>query len=224
MSWSFNDKVVLVTGASAGAGLATARAFAAAGAAVVLADLHEASVRASAEALVGARCKAIAIGCDVADDAQVAAMVDRTVARFGRVDVAFNHEGDTRGIAICMKHELRQMLRQRGGAIVNCVRTDDPTGGRSIDASRFVLGLTKIAAMDYAAKGIRVTALCPGTLTAPTRGGAGGGDPEEVARAALWLCSPWARHLMGIPSPWTVSLQRAEIASEARALAHEAWG
>jgi len=224
MSWSFSDKVVLVTGAGAGAGLATVRAFAAAGAAVVLADLDEASACAAAEALADAGCNAIAIGCDVADEAQVAAMVDRTVARFGRVDIAFNDEGDTRGVAICMRHELRHMLRQRAGSIVNCLRREGPTGGRSIDESHGVLDLTRIAAMDYAAKNIRVTALDPGTLSAPTRGGSSGGGPEEVARAALWLCSPWARHLMGIPSPWTASLRRAEMASEAHALADEAWG
>jgi NAD(P)-dependent dehydrogenase (short-subunit alcohol dehydrogenase family) len=224
VNWSFSDKVVLVTGAGAGAGLATARAFAAAGAAVVLADLHEASARSAAAALVGAHCKAIAIGCDVADDAQVAALVDRTVARFGRLDVAFNHDGDARGVALCMKHELRQMLRQHGGAIVNCIRVGGPAGVRANDPSGGILDLTRIAAMDYAAKGVRVTALDPGTLATPARAQLGGGAPEEIARAALWLCSPWARHVMGIPSPWTVSLRRAEVASEARALASEAWG
>ncbi len=129
----FSGKVALVTGAAAGMGLATAKAFAQAGAAVVLADYQEEAVKAAAEKLVGAGHKAIAVACDVSDDAQVAAMVDRTVAQFGRLDAAFNNAGvmariaptaestedwdrvigiNLRGVWSCMKHELRQMERQ----------------------------------------------------------------------------------------------------------------
>src|SRR3954454_17291237 len=89
----FSGKVALVTGAAAGMGLATARAFAEVGAAVALADFKEDAVRAAAAELVAAGHKAIAVRCDVADDAQVAAMVDRTVAEFGRLDAAFNNAG-----------------------------------------------------------------------------------------------------------------------------------
>src|SRR5690606_1737460 len=89
----FTGKVALVTGAAAGMGLATANAFAEAGAAVVLADYKEAAVKAAAERLIADGYKAIAIGCDVSDDAQVAAMVDRTVSEFGRLDAAFNNAG-----------------------------------------------------------------------------------------------------------------------------------
>jgi NAD(P)-dependent dehydrogenase (short-subunit alcohol dehydrogenase family) len=89
----FSGKVALVTGAAAGMGLATARAFAEAGAAVVLADFKEDAVKAAAAELVAAGHKAIAIRCDVADDDQVAAMVDRTVSEFGRLDAAFNSAG-----------------------------------------------------------------------------------------------------------------------------------
>src|SRR3954464_1440524 len=89
----FSGKVALVTGAAAGMGLATAKAFAEAGAAVVLADFKEDAVKAAAEELVSAGHKAIAVRCDVSDDAQVAAMVDRTVAEFGRLDAAFNNAG-----------------------------------------------------------------------------------------------------------------------------------
>src|SRR5881398_3628258 len=89
----FSGKVALVTGAASGMGLATARAFAEAGAAVVLADFKEDAVRAAAEELIAAGHKAIAVRCDVSDDAQVAAMVDRTVAEFGRLDAAFNNAG-----------------------------------------------------------------------------------------------------------------------------------
>ncbi|MBV9441419.1 MAG: SDR family oxidoreductase, partial [Acidobacteriaceae bacterium] len=88
----FRGKVALVTGAASGMGLATAQAFAEAGAAVVLADFRE-DAKAQAQQLVAAGHKAIAIRCDVSDDAQVAAMVDRTVAEFGRLDAAFNNAG-----------------------------------------------------------------------------------------------------------------------------------
>jgi NAD(P)-dependent dehydrogenase (short-subunit alcohol dehydrogenase family) len=140
----FSGKVALVTGAAAGMGLATAWAFAEAGAAVVLADVKEEAAQAEAEKLVAADHKALAIRCDVSDDAQVAAMVERTVAEFGRLDAAFNNAGvmariastadsaredwdrvigvNLRGVWSCMKHELRQMERQGSGAIVNNVR------------------------------------------------------------------------------------------------------
>src|SRR4051794_7254692 len=127
----FSGKVALVTGAAAGMGLATAQAFAEAGASVVLADFREDVVSAEAEKLVAAGRRAIAIRCDVSDDSQVAAMVDRTVAEFGRLDAAFNNAGvmariaptaestreewdrvigiNLRGVWSCMRHELRQM-------------------------------------------------------------------------------------------------------------------
>src|SRR5436309_15966619 len=137
----FTGKVALVTGASSGMGLATAQAFAEAGAAVVLADVREDLVKAEAQKLVDAGQKAIAVRCDVSDDGQVAAMVERTVAEFGRLDAAFNNAGvmarlaptaestreewdrvigvNLRGVWSCMKHELGQMERQGSGAIVN---------------------------------------------------------------------------------------------------------
>ena len=128
----FENKVALVTGAASGMGLATAQAFAEAGAAVVLADFREDVVTAEAQKLVYRGHKAVAVRCDVSDDAQVAAMVDRAVAEFGRVDAAFNNAGvmarlaptaestreewdrvigiNLRGVWSCMKYELRQML------------------------------------------------------------------------------------------------------------------
>src|SRR5437868_697525 len=130
----YSGKVALITGAAAGMGLATARAFAEAGAAVVLADFKEDAVKAAAQGLIAAGRKALAVGCDVSDDAQVAAMVERAVAEFGRLDAAFNNAGvmakiaptadstredfdrvigvNLRGVWSCMKHELRQMERQ----------------------------------------------------------------------------------------------------------------
>src|SRR5207248_7028753 len=143
LNLSFENKVALVTGAASGMGLATAHAFAEAGAAVVLADVREDLVKAEAQKLVAAGHEAISVRCDVSDDAQVAAMVDRTVAEFGRLDAAFNNAGvmariaptadstredwdrvigvNLRGVWSCMKHELLQRERQGGGGVVSIV-------------------------------------------------------------------------------------------------------
>ena len=186
----FSGKVALVTGAAAGMGLATARAFAEAGAAVVLADFKEDAVKAAAEELSTAGCKALAVRCDVSDDAQVAAMVDRAVAAFGRLDAAFNNAGvmariaptadstreewdrvigvNLRGVWSCMKHELRQMERQGSGAIVNNASvgalTGNPGIGSYIASKHGVVGLTRTAALEYVKRGIRVNAVSPGLI------------------------------------------------------------
>ena len=171
----FSGKVALVTGAASGMGLATAQAFAEAGAAVVLADFREDAVKAEAQKLVAAGHKAIAVRCDVSDDAQVEPMVDRTVAEFGRLDAAFNNAGvmariaptgdstreewdrvigvNLRGVWSCMKHELRQMERQGSGAIVNNASvgalTGNPGIGSYIASKHGVVGLTRTAALEY---------------------------------------------------------------------------
>jgi NAD(P)-dependent dehydrogenase (short-subunit alcohol dehydrogenase family) len=146
----FTGKVALVTGAASGMGLATAQAFAEAGAAVVLADFRDDAASAQAEKLVAAGHQAIAIRCDVSDDSQVAAMVDRTVAEFGWLDAAFNNAGvmarispsadstreewdrvigiNLRGVWSCMKYELQHMQRQGSGAIVNNASVGALTG------------------------------------------------------------------------------------------------
>jgi NAD(P)-dependent dehydrogenase (short-subunit alcohol dehydrogenase family) len=241
MNHSFAGKVALVTGAGSGIGLATAKAFGEAGPSVVLADRREDAVRAAAEGLSASGGKALAVRCDVTDDTQVASMIDRTVSAFGRLDAAFNNAGvmqrrvDTaeisgdewdrvmainlRGVWSCMKYELPQMLRNGGGAIVNCSSIGGVIGVPGLAAyhaaKHGVIGLTKTAALEYATRKIRINAVCPGTINTPMAESLTGGDPkilaeflkdepigriaepEEVAAAVLWLCSPGASYVVG---------------------------
>lgn len=190
MNISFENQVALVTGAASGMGLATAQAFAEAGAKVVLADFREDVVQKEADKLVAAGKTAIAIGCDVSNDTQIEAMIARTVSHFGRLDVAFNNAGvmakvapiaecsheewdrvisiNLRGVWNCMMHELRQMEKQGSGAIVNNASVGALTGNPGIAsyiASKHgVVGLTRTAALEYVKKGIRVNAVNPGLI------------------------------------------------------------
>jgi NAD(P)-dependent dehydrogenase (short-subunit alcohol dehydrogenase family) len=242
MNISFESKVALVTGAGSGLGLATAKAFAESGASVALADCNEKSVRSAAEELEAQGYRTFAIRCDVSDDAQVEAMVHQTVATFGRLDAAYNNAGvqnvlaetaDTtredydrvmginlRGVWSCMKFELRQMRKQGTGAIVNCSSLGGLVGGaeRGIyhAAKHGVLGFTKSSALEYAARGIRINAICPGLIQTPMSDqmvAAGQGEalkaleksipmarvgrPQEIAAAVLWLCSDAASYVTG---------------------------
>jgi NAD(P)-dependent dehydrogenase (short-subunit alcohol dehydrogenase family) len=242
MNISFDGKVALVTGAASGLGLATATAFAESGAAVALADWNESAVRQVADALRAKGHRTLAIHCDVADDNQVAEMVERTVSTFGRLDSAYNNAGvqnilaetadvtredfdrvigiNLRGVWSCMKFELRQMLKQGAGAIVNCSSIGGLVGGAGRGtyhaAKHGVIGLTTSAALEYAARGIRVNAVCPGMIRTPMADQmmASGqtealnamlkdvpigrfGRADEIADAVLWLCSPAASLVVG---------------------------
>jgi NAD(P)-dependent dehydrogenase (short-subunit alcohol dehydrogenase family) len=240
--YDFSGQVALVTGAASGMGFATAKAFAKSGAAVTLADRNETALNAAAEMLRAEGHDILAVTCDVADEAQAARMVERTVQKFGRVDMAYNNAGilgpmgditeetadgfdevnavNLRGVWTCMKHELLQMARQGSGAIVNCSSLGGLVGlpGRAAyHASKHgVIGLTKCAAMDYAAKNIRVNAICPGCIDTPMGDGIDPaamkeflrdqpigrmGAADEVAAAVLWLCSPGASFILGAALP-----------------------
>ncbi len=222
-------------------GLAAAKAFAEAGAAVTLADLNGEAARSAAEQLVAGGHKAIGIRCNVVNEAEVAAMVEQTVKTFGRLDAAYNNAGvqspvmdladvsseeydrvmdiNMRGVWNCMKHELRQMREQKSGAIVNCSSIGGIIGlpGRATyhATKHGVIGLTKSAALEYAARGIRINAICPGTINTPMVAKMLAeepesmreilkeqpigrlGQPEEIASAVLWLCSSGASFVIG---------------------------
>src|SRR6201996_2054984 len=242
MKISFENKVALVTGAASGLGLATAKAFAESGASVVLADWNEKAARSAADELAAQGYRTLAIRCDVADDAQIEAMVQQTVATFGQLDAAYNNAGiqnvlaemadstredydrvmaiNLRGVWSSMKFELQQMRKQGSGAIVNCSSLGGLVGGAQRGtyhaAKHGVIGLTKSAALEYATRGIRVNAVCPGLIWTPMseRMIAEGqkeaidellklvpigrqGRPEEIADAVLWLCSDRSSLVVG---------------------------
>ena len=243
--YDFKGKVAFVNGAAMGMGLATARAFAGSGAAVVLADRDGDRASKQAAEIVGEGGVAFGMRCDVTDEAQVAAAVDRAVAEYGSLDMAFNNAGiqvpfsdaadetadsfqkvtavNQFGVWACMKHELRIMREQGAGTIVNCSSLGGLVGlpGRaSYDGTKHaVLGMTKSAGVEYAPRGIRINAVCPGTIDTPMvqdmlKGQSDAmaeimkqqpigrlGLADEIAAAVLWLCSPGASFVVGIGLP-----------------------
>lgn len=244
-TYDFKGQVALVTGAKGGMGFATAEAFAKSGASVVLGDVDKAGAEEAAAKLTAAGHKAIGVGCDVSDEEQAAALVARAVSEFGRLDFAYNNAGvqapptdaadetaedfdrvnavNLRGIWACMKHELKQMREQGSGAIVNCSSLGGlvglPQRGAYHASKHGVIGLTKSAALEYAPRGVRINAICPGVIETPmvadmlkTQRAAMDeflkqqpigrlGTAEEMAQTVLWLCSPGASFIVGVALP-----------------------
>ena len=241
----FAGKVVLVSRAAMGMGLAAAEAFTRAGAAVVLADINVDTAKRESDRLNAAGYRTVAIRCDVAEESQVASMIDKTIQTFGKIDAAFNNAGiqipltgvadltsieydrimsiNLRGVWLCMKYELLQMRKQGSGVIVNNSSIGGLVGipgGAAYQATKHgVIGLTKSAALEYAAQNIRINAICPGTIDTPMVQNmfASGelshedlarlqpigrlGRAAEVADVVLWLCSPNSSFIVGQAIP-----------------------
>ena len=241
MNPNLADRVALVTGAASGIGRASATVLARAGASVVAADVDVDGARAVAELLTREGSDAAAVRCDVTSEADVEAAVAFAVEQFGGLHVAHNNAGigappaftvdvddadfdrviavDLTGVFLCMKTEITWMLDHGGGVIVNTSSGAGligyPTAGPYVATKHGVIGLTKTAALEYVRHGIRVNAVCPGTIETPfigdlvgddararaallrTQPGGAFGTPEDVAHAVAWLCSDDAAFVTG---------------------------
>jgi NAD(P)-dependent dehydrogenase (short-subunit alcohol dehydrogenase family) len=245
MSQKLVGKVALVTGGGSGIGRATSQAYAREGAKVAVVDIDGAAARDVADTIKALGGEAISIATDVSNSSQVAAMVEQVVARFGRLDIAFNNAGidleheplamateetfdklmnvNVKGVWLCMKYEILQMLKQGSGAIVNTssiggliAAARQPIYGGTKHA---VIGLTKAAAIEYGRKGIRINAVCPGVIRTPMmdRGIAREprrqqfieqahpigrvGEAEDIASAVVFLSSDDAAFIIGHAMP-----------------------
>ncbi|HBO1017307.1 TPA: glucose 1-dehydrogenase [Pseudomonas aeruginosa] len=245
VKYDFTGQVALVTGAASGMGLAAARAYAEAGAAVTLADIRETELQAVAAEMTAAGHKVLAFAGDIADESYVKALLEKTVATFGRLDAAFNNAGiqspavetadvpsevfdritdiNMRGVWLCMKYQLIQMRAQGSGAIVNNSSLGGLVGvpGRVAyhAAKHALVGMTKSAALEYAAQGIRINCICPGIIETPMVAGMLEGETEvmnemmkdvpirrlgkaeEIADAVLWLSSAGSTFVVGAALP-----------------------
>ncbi len=241
----FVGKVALVTGAASGIGRATALAFAARGASVIISDRDEKGSRETLELMGSKKNNSTVVLCDVGHVQSVKELHSRVDEKFGRLDFAFNNAGiegeqgsttdcslenwerviniNLRGVWLCMKEQIPLMLKNKGGAIINCSSIAGLVGFLGVPAyvasKHGVLGLTKTAALELAKQNITVNAICPGVIQTPmidrfTHGeakireqlAAGEpvgriGEPEDIAGAVLWLCSAHSRFVTGICLP-----------------------
>ena len=240
----FKDKVVIVTGGSQGIGRAAAQIFAREGAKVVVADVQIEGGEETVKMIEAAGGEAVFVQTDVSKEDQVKAMVAKTVGIYGQLDRAFNNAGvesenaltplidcpvddfdrlisiNLRGVFLCLKYEIPEMLKAGSGAIVNTASVAGLVGFQLsspyVASKHGVVGLTKAAALDYAISNIRVNALCPGVTNTPMVDDLIGGDPEmealivgvhpmgriaspeEMAQTAVWLCSDEASFVTGV--------------------------
>lgn len=241
MAKQFEGKVALVTGAASGMGRASALAFAREGAKVVAADVVVADGEETVRKIKDAGGEAIFVKADVSKAAEVEALVKKAVDTYGRLDFAHNNAGiegvtaqtpdcpednwdrviniNLKGVWLCMKHEIPQMLKQGGGAIVNTASVAGLVGFAGLPAycasKGGVVQLTRTAALEYAKSGIRVNAVCPGVIHTPMIDRLVAvqpeaeaaflalepvgrmGKPEEVIEAVVWLCSDAASFVTG---------------------------
>jgi len=235
------DKVALVTGGASGIGEATVKCFAREGASVAVADIDSEKGDLVARMVRENGGNAFFMHCDVAKVSEIERLVSETVSRFGKLDCAFNNagiEGDQcltadcsesnwdrvinvnlKGVWLCMKYELQQMLPKKAGSIVNNSSVAGVVGFIEIPAyvasKHGIIGLTKSSALEYASSGIRINAVCPGVIRTPmveritknnpeTEAAYVGmepvgrmGTPDEIAEAVVWLCSEKASFVTG---------------------------
>jgi len=237
-----SGRVALVVGASRGIGAATAEAFAAAGAAVVLAARDTTALKSVAEGIEARGGRALAVGADVTDADSMRHLVGQAVSVFGRLDAAFNNASagplpapladidpdefdlgiatNVRGTFLGMKFQIPAMLASGGGAIVNMASIAGVNGTANLAAyvagKAGIIGLTKVAALDYADRGVRVNVVAPGPIRTYHIEAAGEqamraaamstpmrrmGTAAEVARAVLWLCSDQSSFITGTVMP-----------------------
>lgn len=241
-SLSMDGRVALVAGASKGIGAATAEAFAGVGAAVVLAARDQVALDRVVDRIRAHRGRAIAVKTDVSDVESSRNLVEAALLEFGRLDYAFNNATDgpmpaplaeiepaefdrgitvnVRGTFLGMKFQIPAMLKTGGGSVVNMASLAGINGVANLAAyvagKAAIIGMTKVAALDYADQGVRVNVVAPGTILTHHLEAAGAeaqrmagnaspmrriGTPQEVANVVLWLCSEQASYINGSVVP-----------------------